>query len=66
MKAFMRRMLDDPLLTQAEVSEVLGISAKTVQRWRKEGKLMFSRLGHRTVRIHQSEVLKLLREDQAA
>lgn len=54
----------DRLLTQAEVCQVLGISRKTLQQWRKKSRLLFSRLGYRTIRIRESEILRLVRETQ--
>jgi excisionase family DNA binding protein len=56
--------LADPLLTQSEVCALLGISVKTLQVWRRQGKVLFARLGYRTIRIRQSQVLQLVRESQ--
>lgn len=64
MRAELTSALNDPLLTQAQVCAVFGVSRKTIQRWRKIGRISYSRLGHRTIRIRQSEVLNLVREAQ--
>lgn len=54
----------DPLLTQEEVCNLLGICAKTLQVWRRQGRVSFSRLGYKTIRIRQSEVLEIIRRNQ--
>lgn len=65
MRAQLANSLSDRLLTQDEVCAVFGVSRKTVQRWRKVGRISFARFGHRTIRIKQSEVLELVRESDA-
>ena len=64
MRTKLANALSDPLLTQAEVGAVFGVSRKTIQRWRKLGRIPFARLGYRTIRIRQSEILNLVREAQ--
>jgi len=64
MKSNIANALSDPLLSQAEVCAVLGISRKTLQRLRKERRISFARLGHRTIRIRQSQLESLIRESQ--
>jgi excisionase family DNA binding protein len=50
----------DKLLTQREVSELLGVSVKTLQLLRRNQKLAFVRFGHRTIRFRESEVSKFV------
>lgn len=50
----------DKLLTQREVSELLGVSVKTLQVLRRNQKLSFVRFGHRTIRFRESEVSKFV------
>lgn len=45
--------------TQRELSALLGVGMKTLQYWRRAGKLRFIRLGHRTIRIPGVEVQRL-------
>ena len=50
----------DRLLTQKEAAQQLGLCHETLKFWRQQGRLRFIRLGHRTIRIRQSEVKRLL------
>lgn len=50
----------DKLLTQAEVCQLLRVSAKTLQILRRERRIKFMRFGHRTIRFHQSAVLAFI------
>lgn len=52
----------DRYLTQREVCEALRISLKTLQVWRRQRRLTFYRFGHKTVRIRESELLRLQTE----
>lgn len=53
-------VLDDPLLTPAEVADMFRVDAKTVTRWAQAGKITCIRTlgGHR--RYRTSEVQALL------
>lgn len=53
-------MTEERLHTQKEVAKRLRLSLKTIQNWRRDGKLQAIVLGHRTVRISESEVQRLL------
>lgn len=46
------------LMTQKEVAQKLRISLKTLQVWRKQGRIPFYRWGHRTIRFSSAEVEK--------
>jgi excisionase family DNA binding protein len=52
------------LMTQKEVCEELQVSTKTLQKWRREGKLKFYQFGYRTVRFSDSEIRKLKEANQ--
>lgn len=53
------RELRDPLLTIAEVAELIGCSDKTVRRWIAGGRLVARKLGGQW-RIHPSDYRNLL------
>lgn len=53
-------MADDPLLTEREVAELLGVSPRTVRRWRSRGLLAFDKIGG-TVRVRRSDLERALR-----
>jgi excisionase family DNA binding protein len=55
----------DRLLTQREVSELLGLSVKTLQVLRRNRKIEFVRFGHRTIRIRESEVSRFCSQHSA-
>jgi excisionase family DNA binding protein len=48
--------MSDRYLTQAEVCSRLRISPKTLQQYRKQGRIPFRNFGHRSIRIRESEV----------
>jgi excisionase family DNA binding protein len=50
----------DRLLTQREVCQALRISPKTLQRWRRDGRIRFCSLGYRSIRIRESAISHLL------
>ena len=49
-------MSADHYLTQSEVCSRLRISRKTLQVYRKQGRIQFRNFGHRSIRIRESEV----------
>lgn len=58
---------DNDLLTQEQVSELLGFAPSTLQTWRSRGGgPPFLRLGHRTVRYRRSAVDAWVLERDAA
>ena len=65
----MANPLPDDLLTVPETAELLKVSAVTVSRWLKQGRLPAYRVGPRAVRIRRADVDELLvpaTTDQAA
>lgn len=55
---------DDPLMTPAEVAEVLRVDVKTVGRWAREGAIPSVMTPGRRRRIRRSVVRVLLEADQ--
>jgi excisionase family DNA binding protein len=51
----------EPMLTAAELAEILGFSADTIVDWSEEGKIPSFKLGGR-LRFRESEVLAWLEE----
>jgi excisionase family DNA binding protein len=52
----------DPLLSVADVAQLLSVTEPTVREWIKDGKLRANRAGARFWRIRQSEVDRMLGE----
>ena len=48
------------LLTQQEAASMLGVSIRTVERFRQTGRLKTIRLSYRTIRIPKLDVEKLI------
>lgn len=46
------------LMTQREVAQELKVSIKTLQVWRREGRIKFMNWGYRTIRFSSSEIEK--------
>lgn len=46
------------LMTQREVAAELKVSIKTLQVWRREGRIKFMNWGYRTIRFSSSEIEK--------
>lgn len=51
----------DDLLTIAEAAELLSVSAVTVSRWRRQGRLPTLKVGPRAVRIRRGDLALLTR-----
>ncbi len=52
----------DRLLKQKEVIAILGVSPKTLQKWRRNGRIRAVSFGYRSIRIRQSEVERIEQE----
>lgn len=52
------------LLTMEEVSKSLGVSLKTVYRWVDAGDLPISKIGKRTYRIFERDLIKFIYSKQ--
>ena len=48
--------------TQEEVANIVGVHPKTVETWRREGKLPFVSLGPGTIRISRRDLLEVMRK----
>ena len=55
--------LDYNIITEKELSERIGISKVTLHKYRKEGKIPFSKVG-RTIRYDYKEVMETLKYKQ--
>ena len=47
-------------VTPQEAADYLGISKQTIRAWCKEGRLISSKLGYRTLRISAASIEKLM------
>jgi len=52
--------LSADLLTIAEAAKLLKVSTATLHRWLKQGRLRAYRVGPRAVRVHRTDLAKLL------
>lgn len=48
------------LYTREEVAEILKVDVRTIDRWRREGKIKARRVGPNVVRFEEAEVKKLI------
>jgi excisionase family DNA binding protein len=55
-------MLDYKLLTVKEVAKIMKVSEKTVYRWIDARKLKACRLGRKTYRVFDKDLLKFIRK----
>ncbi|PIS04596.1 MAG: hypothetical protein COT81_05625 [Candidatus Buchananbacteria bacterium CG10_big_fil_rev_8_21_14_0_10_42_9] len=51
----------DNILTLEEVAEVFKVSMRTVYRWVASGELEVSKIGHKTYRVFESDVIKFMK-----
>jgi excisionase family DNA binding protein len=49
----------EPMVSKAEIAEMLSVSPRTVENWKADGVLPFYKLG-RNVRYRRSEVMKAM------
>ncbi|PIS04655.1 MAG: excisionase [Candidatus Buchananbacteria bacterium CG10_big_fil_rev_8_21_14_0_10_42_9] len=48
------------LLTTEEVAEIFKVNLRTVYRWIDAGKLRAAKIGHKTYRIYEHDVVKFI------
>jgi excisionase family DNA binding protein len=48
--------------TSDEVANIIGVHVKTVETWRREGKLPFFSLGAGTIRISRKDLMESIRK----
>ena|GEM_PF-717945 len=58
----MNNINDKTVYTIAQVAEELQVHHDTVQKWIQSGKLGSVKIGHRTVRILQSDIDKFIKD----
>jgi excisionase family DNA binding protein len=54
--------VEDKIYTRQEVAKLLQVHPDTVQEWIEEGKLASIKIGHKTVRILQSDIDNFIRD----
>lgn len=52
-------------VTQEEAASYLGVHVVTIRKWAKEGRLVKSVLGYRTVRISAASIEKMMDRSRA-
>ena len=50
------------ILTLEEVSKIMKVSLKTVYRWVGSGKLRAAKLGHKTYRVLEKDLVKFIND----
>jgi excisionase family DNA binding protein len=56
-------VLDIALVTRKEAARCLGVTMRTIDRWRKEGKLKGMRAGPAHILITEESILGILQEE---
>ena len=51
-------IVNEPFITEKELSEKIGVSKVSLHTWRKEGKIPYYKLGKVLIRYKLSEVMK--------
>jgi excisionase family DNA binding protein len=54
--------MSETLLTRKQVAEMLQVGEWALNRWHREGKLPWRKLGNRTVRFAKADVEKFLEQ----
>jgi excisionase family DNA binding protein len=57
-----RMNIDEKLMTSQDVCDFLRISKQALHEWVIDGKIKAYKLGHRTVRFRETDVLALFEE----
>ncbi len=53
-----------PMLNHREVCQLLGVTTKTLTRWRRSKKIRFARLGPHTIRFRQEDIADFIKRRQ--
>ncbi|RJR31603.1 DNA-binding protein [Candidatus Parcubacteria bacterium] len=53
-----------PIYTLEEVAQVFKVSLRTVYRWVESGQLKSSRLGHKTYRVFEKDILEFMNKNR--
>tara|TARA_R110000765_G_scaffold44822_1_gene92670 strand:+ start:64 stop:273 length:210 start_codon:yes stop_codon:yes gene_type:complete len=51
-------IVNEPFITEKELSEKIGVSKVSLHNWRKKGRIPYYKLGPRCIRYKLSEVMK--------
>lgn len=55
--------MEDKILTIEEVAQAVKVSLKTVYRWISNGILPATKIGSKTYRVFESDLVKFLRQN---
>jgi len=55
--------MPDKILTIEEVAKIMKVGLKTVYRWISAGKLPAAKVGYKTYRVFESDLVKFLRQN---
>ena len=51
-------IVNEPFITEKELSEKIGVSKVSLHNWRREGRIPYYKLGQGLIRYKLSEVMK--------
>jgi predicted DNA-binding transcriptional regulator AlpA len=51
-------VVDEPFITEKELSEKIGVTKMSLWNWRKDGRIPYYKLGQGLIRYKLSEVMK--------
>jgi len=51
-------MVNEPFITEKELSEKIGVTKVSLHNWRREGRIPYYKLGQGLIRYKLSEVMK--------
>lgn len=54
------QQLDTDWVTPQEAADYLGVTKQTIRVWCRAGRLVWSKMGYRTVRISSASIEKML------
>ncbi|MDO8669781.1 MAG: helix-turn-helix domain-containing protein [Candidatus Buchananbacteria bacterium] len=54
------------ILTIGEVAKLMHVSLKTVYRWVNDGQLPAARIGYKTYRVFENDLIKFLRRNMTS
>ena len=58
--------MPDKILTIEEVAKLMKVSLKTVYRWINGGQLPAAKIGYKTYRVFEKDLIKFLRGNMVA
>jgi len=58
--------MPEKILTIEEVAKLMKVSLKTVYRWVNAGQLPAARIGYKTYRVFENDLIKFLRHNMTS